>query len=99
MQRYETGRRNHSCRNNDQLLFVPVLVLVQALEIEAREGGDDCETVEECVGGIMGWIGGLVGEKTCVSTEVPCPDIEATALLVEYDASQKVKRNEIEEKT
>lgn len=41
----------------------------------------------------MGWIGGLVGEKTCVSTEVPCPNIEATALLVEYDASQKVKRN------
>lgn len=26
-------------------------------------------------------------ENTCVSVYVPCPDVESTALLVEYDAS------------
>ncbi|CAM9499525.1 unnamed protein product [Scytosiphon promiscuus] len=61
----------------------------QELESDAREGGDDCETVEECVGGAIGFIGGIVGQDTCAEVEVPCPDIDSTALLVEYDASQK----------
>ncbi|CAM9625550.1 unnamed protein product [Ectocarpus sp. 6 AP-2014] len=61
----------------------------QELETEAREGGDDCEPVEECVGGVAGFFGDIVGETTCVETEVPCPDIESTELLVEYDASQQ----------
>lgn len=45
----------------------------QELELEAREGGDDCETVEECVGGAIGFIGGIVGQDTCAEVEVPCP--------------------------
>lgn len=45
--------------------------------------------MKDCVDGVIGWIGGVVGEKTCVSADVPCPDIESTALLVEYDSSQR----------
>eukprot|EP00903_Cladosiphon_okamuranus_P020047 g18414.t1 len=61
----------------------------QKLETEARLGGDDCESVEECVGGVTGFVGDIFGEQTCAEVEVPCPDIESTELLVEYDSSQK----------
>ena len=45
--------------------------------------------MKDCVGGFLGWIGGVVGQDTCVGANVPCPDIESTVLLVEYDSSQK----------
>lgn len=39
------------------------------------------------MGSVIGLIAGVVGAHTCVSAEVPCPYIEYTQLLVDYDAS------------
>ncbi|CAM9782743.1 unnamed protein product, partial [Laminaria digitata] len=60
------------------------------LELQAREDGDDCQPVKDCVvGGFLGWIGGGTGQDTlCVRAEVPCPNIASTALLVEHDSSK-----------
>ena len=47
------------------------------LETEARLGGDDCASVEECVGGVTGFVGDLFGQETCAEVEVPCPGEES----------------------
>lgn len=45
--------------------------------------------MKDCLDGFIGWMAGVVDQEACASSAgVPCPDIEATALLEEYVSSQ-----------
>lgn len=52
--------------------------------MQAISGGDYCEPI--CVDGAVGIIVGIFGDRC---QEVPCPDVESTELLLQYDASQQ----------
>lgn len=61
------------------------------MELQAGEGGDDCESVEECVGGVTGFFGDIFGERTCAEVEVPCPGKQYNCICVA--PPRKLKRN------